>query len=42
MSVNWGSWTEVGMAARLSEAEGRRLSAAGVGGIEPTVRSPDP
>jgi acyl carrier protein len=35
LSVNWGSWAEVGMAARLSDAEGRRLSAAGMGLIEP-------
>ena len=36
LSVNWGSWSEAGMAARLSEAEGRRLSAAGVGSIDPS------
>jgi hypothetical protein len=36
LSVNWGSWAEVGMAARLKESEGRRWSAAGVGWIEPT------
>lgn len=35
LSVNWGSWAEVGMAARLKESEGRRWSAAGVGWIEP-------
>ena len=35
LSVNWGSWAEVGMAARLIEAEGQRWSAAGVGWIEP-------
>ncbi len=35
LSVNWGSWAEVGMAARLKETEGRRWSAAGVGWIEP-------
>jgi acyl transferase domain-containing protein/NADPH:quinone reductase-like Zn-dependent oxidoreductase/acyl carrier protein len=35
LSVNWGSWGEVGMAARLIEAEGQRWSAAGVGWIEP-------
>jgi acyl carrier protein len=35
LSVNWGSWAEVGMAARLIDAEGRRWSAAGVGWIEP-------
>ena len=42
LSVNWGSWAEVGMAARLSDAEGRRLSAAGVGSIEPAAGAPDP
>ena len=35
LSVNWGSWAEVGMAARLHETEGRRWAAAGVGWIEP-------
>jgi acyl transferase domain-containing protein len=35
LSVNWGSWAEVGMAARLKDSEGRRWSAAGVGWIEP-------
>jgi acyl transferase domain-containing protein/acyl carrier protein len=35
LSVNWGSWGEVGMAARLIEAEGRRWAAAGIGWIEP-------
>ena len=35
LSVNWGSWAEVGMAARLIEAEGQRWAAAGVGWIEP-------
>jgi acyl carrier protein len=35
LSVNWGSWGEVGMAARLIEAEGQRWAAAGVGWIEP-------
>jgi acyl transferase domain-containing protein len=34
LSINWGSWSEAGMAARLSEAEGRRLAAAGVGWID--------
>jgi NAD(P)-dependent dehydrogenase (short-subunit alcohol dehydrogenase family) len=33
LSVNWGSWAEVGMAARLMDAEGQRWSAAGVGWI---------
>ena len=35
LSVNWGSWAEVGMAARLIETEGQRWSAAGIGWIEP-------
>ena len=35
LSVNWGSWAEVGMAARLKESESRRWSAAGVGWIDP-------
>jgi len=35
LSVNWGSWAEVGMAARLIETEGKRWSAAGIGWIEP-------
>jgi NAD(P)-dependent dehydrogenase (short-subunit alcohol dehydrogenase family) len=35
LSVNWGSWAEVGMAARLKQSEGRRWSAAGLGWIEP-------
>ena len=33
LSVNWGSWDEVGMAARLKESEGQRWSAAGIGWI---------
>jgi hypothetical protein len=35
LSVNWGAWAEVGMAARLKDAQQQRLSAAGVGTIEP-------
>ena len=35
LSVNWGSWAEVGMAARLIETEGQRWASAGVGWIEP-------
>ena len=35
LSVNWGSWADVGMAAKLKESEGRRWSAAGVGWIDP-------
>ena len=33
LSVNWGSWDEVGMAARLKESEGQRWQAAGIGWI---------
>jgi len=33
LSVNWGSWDEVGMAARLKDTEGQRWSAAGIGWI---------
>ncbi len=33
LSVNWGSWDEVGMAARLKESEGARWAAAGIGWI---------
>jgi NADPH:quinone reductase-like Zn-dependent oxidoreductase len=35
LSVNWGSWAEVGMASRLKDSEGRRWSATGIGWIEP-------
>jgi acyl transferase domain-containing protein/acyl carrier protein len=35
LSINWGSWAEVGMAANLEQSEGRRWAAAGVGWIEP-------
>jgi len=35
LSINWGSWAEVGMAARLQASEGKRWAAAGVGWIEP-------
>jgi acyl transferase domain-containing protein/NADPH:quinone reductase-like Zn-dependent oxidoreductase/acyl carrier protein len=34
LSVNWGSWADVGMAARLIETEGQRWSAAGIGWID--------
>ncbi|MCE5303540.1 MAG: SDR family NAD(P)-dependent oxidoreductase [Planctomycetaceae bacterium] len=37
LSVNWGSWAEVGMAAKLVESEGRRWAAAGLGSIEPVA-----
>ena len=33
LSINWGSWDEVGMAARLKASEGQRWSAAGIGWI---------
>ena len=36
LSVNWGSWAEVGMAARLERAEGGDCRPRGVGWIEPT------
>ena len=35
LSVNWGSWAEVGMAARLRDTQGSRWSAAGIGWIDP-------
>ncbi len=35
LSVNWGSWAEVGMAAKLKATEGQRWAAAGIGWIEP-------
>jgi acyl carrier protein len=35
LSVNWGSWAEVGMAARLRDTQGSRWSEAGIGWIEP-------
>jgi acyl transferase domain-containing protein len=35
LSINWGSWSGVGMAARLGASQDRRLSAAGVASIEP-------
>ena len=34
-SINWGSWSSVGMAAGLQQAEQDRLTAAGVGWIDP-------
>jgi len=37
MSVNWGSWAKVGMAARLGEDEERRMSASGMQAIEPAL-----
>lgn len=35
ISINWGSWSEAGMAARLGESKSKRISAAGVGHIDP-------
>ncbi len=35
LAIQWGSWAEVGMAARLKDAEGRRWSATGWGWIDP-------
>jgi acyl transferase domain-containing protein len=35
LSVNWGNWSEVGMAARLQESQGQRWSEAGIGWIDP-------
>ncbi len=35
LSVNWGSWAEVGMAAKLRESQGQRWNEAGIGWIEP-------
>jgi len=35
LAIHWGSWAEVGMAARLKDSEGRRWSATGLGWIDP-------
>jgi NADPH:quinone reductase-like Zn-dependent oxidoreductase/acyl carrier protein len=35
LSINWGAWAEVGMAARLQSAQIRRWSEAGFGLIDP-------
>jgi len=35
LSVNWGPWSEAGMAAALDERDRRRLAEQGVGSIEP-------
>jgi len=37
LSVNWGPWAKVGMAARLGEEEERRMAASGIQAIEPTL-----
>jgi NADPH:quinone reductase-like Zn-dependent oxidoreductase len=34
LSINWGSWADVGMAARLRESQGNRWSEAGIGWID--------
>ncbi len=34
LSINWGMWADVGMAARLSDAHSSRWSEAGIGSIE--------
>ncbi|MFM7843301.1 MAG: SDR family NAD(P)-dependent oxidoreductase, partial [Planctomycetota bacterium] len=36
-SINWGSWSDVGMAARLKESQGSRWAEAGIGWIEPDL-----
>ncbi|HLA35566.1 MAG TPA: type I polyketide synthase, partial [Rhodocyclaceae bacterium] len=36
LSVDWGPWAEVGMAARLDEAQRARLESIGVSGIVPS------
>jgi myxalamid-type polyketide synthase MxaB len=35
LTVNWGSWAEVGMAAALEKTEGQRWAATGLGWIQP-------
>ncbi|AKT38856.1 type I polyketide synthase [Chondromyces crocatus] len=35
LSINWGAWAEVGMAARLSETDARRMAELGLGHIVP-------
>ncbi len=37
LSINWGAWAEVGMAANLDEREQRRLSSRGMRSISPAV-----
>jgi hypothetical protein len=34
ISINWGSWAEVGMAAKLKDSQGSRWSEAGIGWID--------
>lgn len=36
-SINWGSWSDVGMAARLKESQGSRWAEAGIGWIDPDL-----
>nr|CAD19090.1 StiF protein [Stigmatella aurantiaca Sg a15] len=35
LSINWGAWSEAGMAARLSQRDMNRLSGQGIGTIAP-------
>lgn len=37
VSINWGAWSEVGMAANMGEAVERRRIKAGMGKIDPTL-----
>ncbi len=37
LAVNWGPWAKVGMAVRLGEEEGRRMSSSGFLAIEPAL-----
>jgi acyl transferase domain-containing protein/acyl carrier protein len=37
LSVNWGMWSQVGMAARLQDERTNRWSQSGVGSIEPEL-----
>ncbi|MDX2205397.1 MAG: SDR family NAD(P)-dependent oxidoreductase [Hyphomicrobiaceae bacterium] len=39
-SIGWGAWGEVGMAARLSEAQRTRWASAGIGLLEPAEAFP--
>ncbi len=35
LSINWGAWSDVGMAAALSDQQQQRFSAQGIGSISP-------
>ncbi|HEY1067979.1 MAG TPA: SDR family NAD(P)-dependent oxidoreductase, partial [Pirellulales bacterium] len=37
LAVNWGNWSEVGMAAAIAGREGARWAATGVGWVRPTL-----